>query len=80
MLTAEVVVTARTAGEVRPSRNKTGWNHDAGDLKAGRGGVHAAMVDTIAPFRLTVGPEFGYSGVNKVRMGHPSGKCRLILS
>ena len=55
MLTAEVVDTGRTAGEVRPSRNKTGWKHDAENHKAGRGGVHAARAAVIARLRLPAG-------------------------
>ena len=77
MLTAEVVDTGRTAGEVRPSRNKTGWNHDAGNHKAGRGGVHAARAAVIARLRLPVRPEFAYYTVNHGRMGRSNGKCRI---
>jgi hypothetical protein len=76
MLTAEVVDTERTAGEVRPSRNKTGWNHDAGNHKAGRGGVHGARAAVIARIRLPVRPEFAYYAVNHGRMGRSNGKCR----
>ena len=79
MLTAEVVDTGRTAGEVRPSRNKTGWNHDAGNHKAGRDGVHAARAAVIARRRLPVRPEFAYYAVNHGRMGRSNGKCRLKL-
>ena len=77
MLTAEVVDTGRKAGEVRPSRNKTGWNHDAGNHKAGRDGVHAARAAVIARRRLPVRPEFAYYAVNHGRMGRSNGKCRL---
>ena len=77
MLTAEVVDTERTAGEVRPSRNKTGWNHDAGNHKAGRGGVHGARAAVIARIRLPVRPEFAYYAVNHGRMGRSNGKCRF---
>ena len=80
MLTAEVVDTGRTAGEVRPSRNKTGWNHDAGNHKADRGGVHAARAAVIARLRLPVRPEFAYYAVNHGRMGRSNGKCRVRSS
>ena len=76
MLTAEVVDTERTAGEVRPSRNKTGWNHDAGNHKAGRGGVHGARAAVIARIRLPVRPEFAYYAVNHGRLRRSNGKCQ----
>ena len=76
MLTGEVVATARTAGDVRLSRNKTGWNHDAGNHKADRGGVHAARAAVIARLRLPVRPEFDYYAVGYGRMGRSNGKCR----
>lgn len=77
MLTAEVVDTGRTAGEVRPSRNKTGWNHDAGNHKADQGGVHAERAAVIARLRLPVRPEFAHYAVNHGRMGRSNGKCRF---
>ena len=77
MLTAEVVDTGRTAGEVRPSRNKTGWNHDAGNHKADRGGVHAARAAVIARLRLPVRPEFAYYTVNRGRMAVQLGNVGL---
>jgi hypothetical protein len=42
-----------------------------------RGGDNASTEGTITPFRLPVGPESSYIGVNKWRMGRPSGKCRI---
>jgi hypothetical protein len=77
MLTVDVVGTGRTTGEVRPSRNKTGWSHDAGNHKAGWDGVHAARAAVIARRRLPVRPKFDYDTNNHGRMGRSNGKCRI---
>ncbi|WP_371737958.1 response regulator [Magnetospirillum sp. UT-4] len=77
MLTADVVGTGRTAGEVRPPRCETGWNRVAGDPRSGRGGNHAAANADVLAFRLPVGPIIGYFGVNQGPMVRLSGKCRM---
>lgn len=77
MLGAEVNDTGRTAGEVRPSHNKTGWNHDAVKHKADRGGVHAARAAVITRVRLPLRPELAYHAPNHRRMGHSNGKCQI---
>jgi hypothetical protein len=77
MLPAEAIDTRRTEDEARPSRNKTGWNRDAGNHKVGRSGVHAARAAVIARLRLPARPEFAYYAVNRARMGRSNGKCRI---
>jgi len=80
MLTARGFRSVGSTGEIRPPRCKMGLNRAAGGHEGSRGGDYAAMAATIAAFRLPVGPEFGYSGVNQGRMGRPYGKCQLRLS
>jgi hypothetical protein len=71
------IVGGRATGEVRPPRCEMSWNRAAGDHQGGRGGDHAAMAASITPFRIPVGLEFGYSGVNQGRVGRPYRKCRF---
>ena len=78
MLTAEVIGTGRTTGEVRPARCKIGWNCAAGAGQGSRDGDYAAMEATVAPCCLPVGLDFGYSAVSRGRMGLPYGKCQFI--
>jgi len=78
MLTAEVIGTGRTTGEVRPARCKMGWNCAAGAGQGSRSGHYAAMEATVAPCCVPVGLDFGYSAVSRGRMGLPYGKCQLI--
>ena len=78
MLTAEVIGTGRTTGEVRPARCKIGWNCAAGAGQGSRDGDYPAMEATVAPCCLPVGLDFGYSAVSRGRMGLPYGKCRLM--
>jgi hypothetical protein len=80
MLTAEVIGTGRTTGEVRPARCKMGWNCAAGAGQGSRDGDYAAMEATVAPCCLPVGLDFGYSAVSRGRMGLPYGKCQINVS
>lgn len=77
MLTAERIRTRRTTGEVCPCRCKMSRNRAVGAGRGDQDGDFAATATAIAPFRLPIGAEFGYSGVNQGRMGRPYGKCRI---
>ena len=65
MLTAEVIGTGQTTGEVRQPRCKMGWNRAAGAGQGSRDGDYAAMEATVAPFCLPVRLDFGYSAVSR---------------
>ena len=79
MLTAEVIGTGQTTGEVRPPRCKMGWNRAAGAGQGSRDGDYAPMEATVAPFCLPVRLDFGYSAVSRGRTCAANGKCRFIL-
>jgi hypothetical protein len=76
MLIAGSVGKRRMTGEVCPLHRKTSWDRASGVDLGGRGRDFAAAAAIAAPFRLPVGPEFGYSDVNQGRMDRPYGKCR----
>lgn len=79
MLTVDVVGTERTTGNVRPNRSKMGWKRVPGDHQGGRGGKFAAAEAVTTAIHLPIGRKFGYSAVNRGRIGRLSGKCLLMV-
>ena len=60
MLTADVVGTGRTTGDVRPNRSKMGWKRVPGDHQGGRGGKFAAAEAVATAIHLPIGRKFYY--------------------